>query len=230
MNLYGENFSETARNSDSGIDRSIIFPSAQTINSGDFIINNYEILSAGISFGVTDDFQLSFTTFPFESMFLPAVYSLSAKYRVISGSHFIFSIMINGIYTTFTDYNDLDNDTEDSDTIYSFGGGVSFIMDYYLNSNLYFSGGVFLPNIRSYFDNGTGGFNITSAVFYKISKYLKIMADINIYIYNTDEENVSATLFHSLGLRFSNKNFGIDLSAIGNFSAYLPYIVFSIRF
>jgi hypothetical protein len=73
-------------------------PSAETINAGDFTFNSYELVLAGLSYGITDDIAVSGTVLlPIVEDF-PRYFSLTGKFRLYAGSNDIFSLQPNLMY------------------------------------------------------------------------------------------------------------------------------------
>jgi hypothetical protein len=85
---------EKRRRNDASVDRNILNSTAETIKEGQWTVNSYEVIGVGLSYGVTDDFQLSGTLFP-----LPGgkgdefvIFSLTGKYRMRTTRDSIFSL------------------------------------------------------------------------------------------------------------------------------------------
>jgi len=71
---------DLARDRDASIDRGFLMTHAETIGEGYFSINSYELFLLGVTYGVSDDFQLSFTTSLPVVEDMPLLLSLAGKW------------------------------------------------------------------------------------------------------------------------------------------------------
>lgn len=94
----GKTPADARRDADASVDRNILMPSAETVNAGDLTFNSYELVFAGLTYGITDDIAISGTgMLPIVEDF-PRFFSLTGKFRVHAGSNDIFSLQPNLIY------------------------------------------------------------------------------------------------------------------------------------
>lgn len=94
----GATAAEKRRKGDASVDRNILMPSAETINAGDVTFNSYELVLAGLTYGVTDDIAVSATVLlPIVEDF-PRFVSVAGKFRLYAGSNDIFSLQPNLMY------------------------------------------------------------------------------------------------------------------------------------
>ena len=70
---------EQARARDASIDRGLLMTHAETIGADRWTINSYELFLLGVTYGVSDDFQLSFTTSLPVVQDMPLLLSLAGK-------------------------------------------------------------------------------------------------------------------------------------------------------
>ncbi len=90
-----ENPVEWARANDASNDRGLLSSHADTLREGEVAINSYELFFFGASYGVTDDFQLSFTTLlPVFSEF-PLVGLINGKYVFKRTNRMVLSASAN---------------------------------------------------------------------------------------------------------------------------------------
>lgn len=83
---------ERARVSDASNDRGIVSPHADTIREGRVAINSYELFFIGLSYGVTDNLQLSATTLLPVFGEMPFIGLLNGKYVLMRDTHTVLSI------------------------------------------------------------------------------------------------------------------------------------------
>jgi hypothetical protein len=90
---------DSRRAFDAAVDRNIFLPSAETLPEGTFVINSYEIMWLGLSYGLTDYLQLSLTgALPVHAL---KNAFLGAKLKLHKSSNFVISTQATtGIYLT----------------------------------------------------------------------------------------------------------------------------------
>lgn len=88
---------ELRKTADAAVDRNFLTPTAETVNAGDLTFNSYEVFFAGLTLGVTDDFQVSATTMLPVVEGTPLIVALSAKVQLVSQPHLRFSVQPSGL-------------------------------------------------------------------------------------------------------------------------------------
>ena len=227
------------KQADASVDRNIIFPSAETINGGDLTFNDYEILFVGLTYGITDDLQLSATTLLPVVEEIPLVAAVSAKYRLIARDHLVFSIQpgVNVIH-------------DDGDTFGTFG--FQLLLDYVVDQDgdlvlslaesTQFGFGSFEFGESGVADGAVLTFGVGAS--WRVAEIVKLLAelvfptvvswaDIGDSFYILEE----AFLFN-YGVRFFGESIAVDLTflrplhpdASESFVMGIPYLAFSARF
>ena len=72
--------------------RNIATASAETVEGGTVTVSNYELVFMGLTYGVTDNLQLSTTTLLPIFQGMPLTLLATAKYRAVATKHFILSV------------------------------------------------------------------------------------------------------------------------------------------
>lgn len=99
ISLFGNTLREQHYNNDAAFDRTIVHPTADTLEQFDFTLNSYNVIIAGASFGVTDWFQLSATILFGDAVNHSNSYFLTGKIKIIETYHSSFSLLLGGGYT-----------------------------------------------------------------------------------------------------------------------------------
>lgn len=233
---------------DASVDRNILFPTAETISKGDVTFNSYEILFAGLSYGISDDMQVSATTMLPITTDIPFILLASLKYRLLKNKNIIISVQPN--FSLFRESFD-DNDGQETVTAGGFGG--SLLIDYLLDpaAKYVLTGGVnaqfmFGGSDRSDFQVADGAiFYFYGALSARLGKMVKLMAELSVPggIYwggdGTEFRVVEQALLFNYGIRFFGKSVAVDLSFIrpihpdvdtGSLLMGIPWLNFSARF
>jgi hypothetical protein len=84
-----------ARHRDASIDRGFTTGHAETIGKGKWAFNSYELFLAGLTYGLTDDLQLSFTTLLPITSDVPLLIGLSPKLVVHRSDRVVAAIRGN---------------------------------------------------------------------------------------------------------------------------------------
>ena len=225
------------RSSDASVDRNIWLPSAEILPVGDFVINSYEIFFCGLSYGVTDFLQLSFTgAVPVGGLRTAFLHS---KFQLIRTEHLLFSIQPTiGLY--FSPRNE------------SGGFALGTLFDWVIDE-----GGNYVLSVSHNFvfahnwkDEVEGYRDLDFKEFFMSLTSLCINARVRghfkffleLMIYHGDVEGVGSRLMEEsillgYGMRISSAGFSIDFSFVrpmtamefGPYDLGLPYLTFSIR-
>ncbi len=221
-----------ARANDASNDRGILTQHADTLPEGDFSINSYELFFLGVSYGVTDDFQVSATTLLPIIAGLPTVLLLNGKYVLERNKHQVVSM--GGNVAIFNE----------SDQFTAFG--ISFNIDQYLGSEgvLGLHGSVDLQGFigDGEFQEGTiaritGGLNLHAG---NRTRLLLELTSPVLFSPNSDPQVESPGMLVNYGVRFHNADLAVDLAFArpvsfegdveSPFFLGLPFVAFSAKF
>lgn len=248
-NLSGQSAGALKRKKDdASVDRNILFPTAETINKGDVTFNSYEVLFAGLTYGISDDMQISATTMLPIVTEIPFILLGSLKYRVLKNNNIIVSVQPN-----FSLFRETFNGSSGDETVTAGGFGASLLLDYLLDpaGKFVLTGGVnaqfmFGGSDESDFQVADGAiFYLYGAFSAKLGKMVKLMAELSLPggIYwggdGTEFEVVQQALLFNYGIRFFGKSVAVDLSFLrpihpdvdtGSLLMGIPWLNFSARF
>lgn len=88
----GQSPADIRKDADASVDRNLLLPSAETVRAGDLTFNSYELFLAGLTYGITDNLQISVSGLLPLFKDMPVVGTASAKYRVLALDRLIFSV------------------------------------------------------------------------------------------------------------------------------------------
>ena len=88
---------ERARSQDASNDRGLLTSRADTLREGEFSVNAYELFFIGGTYAFTDDFQVSFTTFPPIVEDTPFLGIFNAKYVLMRSATTVVSAQAEGL-------------------------------------------------------------------------------------------------------------------------------------
>jgi hypothetical protein len=233
---WGESPVELHKAADPSVDRNVLLPTAETVKAGDFAFSDYEIMLVGGTYGVTDDLQLTVTTLLPITSDIPLFLIGSAKYRLFSGDHLVFSVQPSVIYTSFEGNRgglfgfqllaDLVLDSEGRIVLH-FAEGNQWVFGGASGGDIDVAGGVAL----------FAGAGLSA----RLGQHVKILAEVTVpgaYSKDTDKFELvdKATLFN-YGVRFFGEMVAVDLTFIkpigtdsGKLWMGVPYVSFSARF
>lgn len=222
-------FAGERSNQDANADHNILTPTAETINQGDLTFNSYELFFAGMSYGVTDDLQLTFTTLLPIVNSIPFVGLFTAKYKLMDNGNTAFAILPGLLYTKY-----------EGASAGSFNLTAVFSMSLNQDNLLSFSSTMNIPFLENKTLDGML-FTFTAAINSRISKYVKLVAELSLagaYANGEFHLGTEAMLFN-YGIRFFNKDLAAMLSFLrpiitgdGENPIILgyPYVTFTAKF
>jgi hypothetical protein len=224
-----------ARNRDASIDRGLTTGHAENVGAGKWTINDYQIIFFGVTYGFTDDFQLSLSTLLPITTDLPLAFALSPKYVVSRGESHALAIRGNVWFA--------------ADIGSGFGLGVVTagpVFDYYFDAEGRYAfhagaslGGAFGGDGD---DFGFGEGLVLSADLgftLGVAKNFKILFETQMFAtYTRAGFNVTDIALFNYGVRFHGEGLAVDLAFlrpigdidVGPLLLGVPYITFSARF
>lgn len=224
---------ESRRARDASVDRNILMPAAETIGAGEFTFNSYELLLAGVTYGVTDDIAVSVTGLLPVLEDLPRYVSVTGKFRLLAGSNDIFSLQpsvmhfaVDGGSASLFGVNALYDHVFDAEGRHTFTLAATALTVPGADG-----GDVDLP------DGGllavSGAFNVQPASHVKCLAEFYLPAAIG----GGESDFVEQALLLNYGIRFFGRHIAVDLTflrpihpdAETPFVLGLPFVVFSAR-
>ena len=225
----------TAKSRDASIDRGFLVSHAETLGEGQVALNSYELVLAGISYGITDDVELTVTTLlPIVDQ-MPVVISPQLKWAFLRTDNQVLTAKFNVNYA-----NILGEDISGG----TISGGLSH--DFYFDNEGRYAmfsgidvGGVF-GEVDSGWQMGEGMFMAANLGFSaQVSDFLKVMVEgILPAVYAAGEFQVAETVNFTYGLRFFGDDLAADLGFIrplgegmgdAGLAMGLPYVAFTAR-
>ncbi len=197
--------------SDPGQDKNILFSTAQTAKQGDFIINDYEVVFPGISYGLSDHIQLSVNSLLPITNEMPLVLMSSVKFKLVDADRFAVSLQPNFWYirATHTTY-DFSPGTFAPTTKKTSSGytliGTQLLLDYSLadSQDLVLHGtlSVQFPEGASQLLIAGGGLSA------RVSSGVKLLSEVLLPLTNNRE----VQMLLNYGIRFFGEKVAVDLS------------------
>ena len=224
---------ELAKKRDASIDRGFIVSHAETLNEGEVALNSYELFLAGISYGITDDVEITFTTLLPIVKEMPIVLSPQAKWAFFRTDNQVLTAKLNFNYAT------LPNEPGGGGSI---SGGISH--DLYFDDEGRYAmftgldvGGVF-GHVESDVQMFDGAFFIANLGFSaQVNDYLKVMVEgILPAGYAEKQFEVAEVVNVTYGVRFFGETLAADLGFIrplgkgmgdSSLAMGLPYVAFT---
>jgi hypothetical protein len=227
----------TSKSRDASIDRGFLVSHAETLGEGQVALNSYELVLAGVSYGITDDVQITLTTLLPIVEQMPVVLSPQVKWALLRTDNQILTAKFNVNYATSTN-------SDDNISGGTISGGLSHDL-YFDNEGRYamFSGidigGVF-GKVDSSWQMGEGMIMAANLGFSaQVSDFLKVMVEGVVPAYYADDTiQVSEVVNMTYGLRFFGDDLAADLGFIRPFGKDvddmglvmgLPYVAFTAR-
>lgn len=226
---------ELRRSGDGSVDRNILMPSAETIKAGDVTFNSYELLLAGLTYGVTDNLAITGTALLPITKDMPWFFALSAKYRIYRGANDIFSLQPNFIY--------LGVDDESVALV-----GAQALYDHVFDAEgrftltLAMSAMGVLGATEGDVDLSDGALlGFSGAFSCRVGKIVKLLGELYLpgAITREGTELVQEALLFNYGLRFFSHSIAVDLTFLrpihpdadtGPLLMGAPFVAFSARF
>ncbi len=225
---------DARKQADAAVDRNILLPSAETISAGQLTFNDYEIFLVGLTYGITDDLQVSATTLLPIVSDIPFVALVSAKYRLIAMDNMLLSIQPT--------LNLAHSSGETGGTF-----GFQLLYDYIVDDagDLTLSAGLsanwlFVAGTFDEVSDGAG-LLLGGAVTWRVAEIVKLMGELVLpgAIGGGEFELVEQALLFNYGVRFFGERIAVDLTFlrpihpdvdVGPLLMGIPYLTFSARF
>ncbi|MBI4510410.1 MAG: hypothetical protein HY698_12305 [Deltaproteobacteria bacterium] len=201
---------------DPNIDRSFVMPTAETQPKGALVFNDYELLLMGLTYGVTDNFQITGTTLVPIARDMPLVIQGSLKFKLLDTSQVKLAAMAGA---WILDDNDSGENDDEAAIILNLGGVASFCLDAGCDSML--SAGVTAAkgrNVKEFVDSDDGtqnddiGFVYGATLLTKIGRHAKLVleADSAFSFAGRTWESADGFLLN-YGVRFFTQNIAGDI-------------------
>jgi hypothetical protein len=188
---------------DPNIDRGFLLPTAETQPAGSLTFNSYELLLAGLTYGVTDSFQVSATTLVPVAEGMPLVLTGSGKLRLLKTDR--VRVALHGSLTVVAE-------DDDQATLGTFGGTASLCMDDACHSMLSGSlGGISVSEDTS---DPFGAVYYGASIVHRVAARAKLLAELAAVAADFDEEGQEALTALNFGVRFFSANLAADLGFV----------------
>jgi hypothetical protein len=225
-----------AKQRDASIDRGFIMSHAETLNEGELTLNSYELFLAGMSYGITDDLEVTLTTLLPIVREMPIVLSPQMKWVFLRGDQQVMSAKLNVTFATLTG--------EDSSSGGTISGGVSH--DFYFDKEGRYAmfsgldiGGVF-GNVDEGWQMGKGFVMAANLGFSaQVADFMKVMVEgVVPALYADKQFEISDIVNLTYGVRFFGEDLAVDLGFIrplgeemadSGILMGLPYVAFTAR-
>lgn len=225
-----------AKKRDASIDRGFIMSHAETLAEGELTLNSYELFLAGMSYGVTDNLELTLTTLLPIIKEMPIVLAPQVKWVFLRTDQQVMSAKLNVTFATMTNGGSGSGGT--------ISGGLSH--DFYFDREGRYAmfsgldiGGVF-GSVDSEWKMGEGLIMAANLGFSaQVADFMKVMVEAVVpAIYADKQFEVSDVVNFTYGMRFFGEDLAVDLGFIrplGEDMADLgllmglPYVAFTAR-
>jgi len=195
---------------DPNIDRAFLQPTAMTQPRGTFTYNNYELLLHGLSYGVTDNLQVSLTVLSPITTDIPFLGIASIKWRVQAAER--LHLALQGSLTYVHSFN-----SSDSGDAFSFGVGAYASVCLREDCSSLLSATVnYQLAVAS---DSSGHLNLLiygGSIVHRVSNHVKLLAEITTAAGQSDTsglDNIPGFLF-SYGVRFFTGSVAGDIGFI----------------
>ena len=223
-----------ARAEDPNIDRVFLLPSAETQPAGTLSFNDYELLLLGVTYGVTDNFQITGQALAPIVKDMPTFLNGSAKLVVLRTDRLRLAVQ-GGL--TYVNAND-DGPDNDSALGASLGGIVSICLDADCHSMATGSVTGFSAIAGDNTDNDIG-ILYSGGVTAKVAKHAKLLLEVTSAAAQTSESGFTSadSALVSYGVRFFSSSIAGDIGFVkpvgdagdDDFILCLPFINFTYR-
>lgn len=221
---------DSARARDAANDRGILTSRADTVGEGQWNINSYQLMFAGVTYGATDRLQLSATGLILFHSEMPTVGVVSGKYAFYRGERGVLSASLNlgGIGVEIF---------ESSEVVYFMGASVQG--DYHLGRRVSLHGS--LDAQTSIQDFAQDAFmRASGGVTVQATSFVRVLGEVVVPLV-TDEGDTRWPEFimANYGVRFHSEMLAADLTFIrpigedmnnDGFILGVPFVAFSARF
>jgi hypothetical protein len=224
---------ERARARDAAIDHGLIASHAETIGAGKWSFNSYELFAVGLTYGFTDDFQLSVSTLlPIVSE-MPLVLSVAPKLVLWRGHSTTLAAQVQSFIIS------VDGETAGL-------GSAGLAVDQYLDGDgrLILHGGL---QAGKFFGTTDSGINLSEGALAQLdvgitaglTDLIKVLLEAKIFAgFDGEEFKVANVVLVNYGVRFHGQTLAADLGFLkpvgedsnDDFVLGLPFVSFSARF
>jgi hypothetical protein len=230
---------EVRRDADATVDRNLVMPAAETLPKGALAFNSYELFLAGLSYGITDNVQISATTLLPIVEDIPFVLITNLKLNVYRSPRLVLTTMGSATVAT-----------ENGSTLGGFGLGL--VMDSLLDERGRFA---LTTGVLSQFAFGStsdddvafadGAFLLLwAAISARVHDRVKLIGELLLpggytWAGSGDLQLIPEAMIFGYGVRFFGKTLAVDLSFLrpihpdvdtGELVMGVPWIAFAALF
>lgn len=194
---------------DPNIDRTFLLPTAQTQPKGSVSFNDYELIFLGLTYGVTNDFQITGTTMVPLGDGAPFFGVVGGKYRIVKSGRLRVAAQGNLIYARSSNVGD---GVSDSATAGTLGGIASICIDDGCES-------LISASVQAGFaigeDNNATPFLYGGSIVQKISPRVKLLVEaVSAGAFGDDDFVVADGALVSYGVRFVGNDIAGDVGFV----------------
>ena len=228
------------RRRDASADRTLLLPTAETLEAGEFTVNSYQLFLIGASYGATDTTQISFTTLLPIIKDMPFVGLLQGKQQLFRDERSVASGALSLGFAS-------------ADGQVALLLSPTLLYDRVLDDNARFKlslrgslTGAFAPGSRSSYDDfdivsgrsQAWSLSVAPAILFAVSPRLQLLAEV-IYLFAPwYEDGWDAPPFLNYGIRFTGPALSVDLALVRpldrdvgeTFPLGFPFVSFNARF
>jgi hypothetical protein len=233
---------DRAQLEDPNVDRGMLLPTAQTQPKGSITFNDYELFLMGLSYGVTDNLQVTATTLVPITTDMPIFVLSNAKLRLVKQGRLRLSAIGGvGFFNEALSFDDVSPD-EEFTTITVHGGAVASLC---LSDDCHSLASASVTATRSFSDGESSdvAFIYGGSVVAKVAKRVKLVGEI---MSGGDLQNGSFNgadgAILSAGVRFFSEHIAGDIGFMrplgiddkdgeddGDFLLGIPFVSFTYR-
>jgi hypothetical protein len=216
--------------SDANIDHAWYMPTAETVPQGAVVFTDWELLLAGLKYGVTENAELSLETLVPITSDIPLFLLFGGKLRVVKAGAVRVAVSGNLLYAS---------QNSDSFTLGALGGVASICLDGECNS-LVSAGIQFMFGVNTNNSDGAFVFVPNASLLARLGRHVKALVEVDGAGYHANgDTQLGRGALVMYGLRFTSGEIGGDLGFVrpvcssgcdtGNLVLGLPLITFSYR-
>lgn len=224
---------ELAQDHDAAVDRGFLTAHAETIGEGKWAFNAYDLLFVGLTYGFTDDIQVSLSTLLPVTSDIPLVLAFQPKFVLVRSDDTVVSLRTPLAFAS-----------SDGDTAGVIGAGV--LLDQYLDKDGRFAlhAGFLVAGAFGVFDSG--GFDFGDGALFEldlgaslgVASILKIILEVQLAaVASEDGFEIADVALVNYGVRFFSGSIAGDLGFtypvggdVDDLLLGIPYLAFSARF
>jgi len=196
-----------ALDDDPAADRAWLSPTPETQRRGSWTYNNYEFIVHGLTYGVTDNLQVTGFALPMYAEGTPSVFGVSAKLRVLPRGPLRLAVT-GSLWTVDPGVDSLDDPDVPNTTVITAGGTAALCLDAGCISQL--GANVDLIGIGN--DDADDDTIRTSAyASIRMSRRMKLLAELSRGRIGTDDLELADDGLLMLGVRFTSAHVSTDL-------------------